>query len=235
MTPPSSSSPPNWPDEPPSPPPQLKFFSNLPEKPTENRLLETKPLASLMDLNLNVQGTLAQDYFSTQDKPLQGVEVPSWSNTPKAGCSKFLDIEEDDFSDYVAVSAPLVPVENPVKSSFSSLVETVTIQDDENNGPEPELVALSDDDDDEIQEIFDQNNIFTQFRPVNNPEFISEDPRENEDINDPEWEKVKNLKDDEERRNFAIDSFNNIQPGDPTKNMTYYGFFRQQLRREKVG
>ena len=109
------------------------------------------------------------------------------------------------------------------------------IQDDENNGPEPELVALSDDDDDEILEIFDQNNIFTQFRPVNNPEFISEDPQENEDINDPEWEKVKNLKDDAERKQFAIDSFNNIQPGDPTKNMTYYGFFRQQLRREQVG
>ena len=77
--------------------------------------------------NLNVQGTLAQDYFSTQDKP-QEVEVPSWNNAPKAGCSKFLDIDEDDYSDYVAVSAPLVPVENPVKSTFSSLVETVTIQ-----------------------------------------------------------------------------------------------------------
>ena len=127
-------------------------------------------------------------------------------------------------------------VENPGKSRFSPLVETVTIQDDENNGPEPELVDLSDDnDDDEILEIFDQNNIFTQFRPVNNPEFISEDPRENEDINDPEWEKVKNLKDDAERRQFAIDTFNNFQPGDPTKNMTYYGFFRQQLRREQVG
>ena len=55
-------------------------------------------------------------------------------------------------------------------------------------------MALSDDDDDEILEIFDEKNIFTQFRPVNNPEFISEDPKENEDINDPEWEKVKNLK-----------------------------------------
>ena len=187
-----------------------------------------------MDLNLNVPGTLAQDFFSTQDQP-QEVEVPSWNNSPKAGCSKFLDIQEDDYSDYEPVSALPAPVKNPVKSSFSPLVETLTIQDDENNGPEPELVALSDDDDDEILEIFDQNNIFTQFRPVNNPEFISEDPRENDDINDPEWEKVKNLKDDAERRQFAIDTFNNFQPGDPTKNMTYYGFFRQQLRREQVG
>ena len=96
-------------------------------------------------------------------------------------------------------------------------------------------MALSDDDDDEILEIFDQRNIFTQFRPVNNPEFISEDPEENEDINDPEWEKVKNLKDDAERKQFAMDSFCNMQPGDPTKNMTYYGFFRQKLRREQVG
>jgi hypothetical protein len=230
LTPPSSSSPPNWPDDPPSPPPQWKFSSNSPEKPSEIQLLETKPLPSLMELNLNGHGSLAQNYFSTQDnKPMQGAEVPSCSNTIKAGCSKFLDIEEDDFSDYNPVSAPLVPVETPVKSSFSSLVET----DDKNNGPEPEIVALSDGDDDEILEIFDQRNIFTQFRPVNNPEFISEDPKENEDINDPEWEKVKNLKDDAERKQFAIDSFNNIQPGDPTKNMTYYGFFRQQLRREQ--
>ena len=234
MTPPSSSSPPNWPDDPPSSPIQWEFPSNLPKKPTENQVLEAKPLASLMDLNLNVPGTLAQDFFSTQDQP-QEVEVPSWNNSPKPGCSKFLDIQEDDYSDYVAVSALPVPVKNPVKSSFSPLVETLTIQDDENNGPEPEMVTLSDDDDDEILEIFDQNNIFTQFRPVNNPEFISEDPRENDDINDPEWEKVKNLKDDAERRQFAIDTFNNFQPGDPTKNMTYYGFFRQQLRREQVG
>jgi len=228
LTPPSSSSPPNWPDMPPSP--RLEISSNSPEKPSEIQFLEKKP----MELNLNAQGSLAQHYYSTQDKPLQGVEVPTCSNTtPKAGCSKFLDIEKDDYSDYVAVSGPLFPVEAPVKSNFSSVVETVTIQDDENNGPEPELVALSDDDDDEILEIFDQRNIFTQFRPVNNPEFISEDPKENEDINDPEWEKVKNLKDDAERKQFAIESFGNIQPGDPTKNMTYYGFFRQQLRREQ--
>ena len=77
---------------------------------------------------MNVPGKLAQNYFSTQDEPLQEVDVPSWNNSPKAGCSKFLDIQEDDYSDYVAVSAPLVPVENPGKSSFSSLVETVTIQ-----------------------------------------------------------------------------------------------------------
>ena len=50
------------------------------------------------------------------------------------------------------VSAPLLPVENPSKSSFSPLVETVTIQDDENNGPEPEMVTLSNDDDDKDDE-----------------------------------------------------------------------------------
>ena len=54
--------------------------------------------------------------------------------------------DEDDYSDYRPVSAP----------------------------HEPEMVNLSDDNDDEIIEILDQNNIFTQFRPVNNPEFISE-------------------------------------------------------------
>ena len=95
-----------------------------------------------MDLNLNVPGTLAQDFFSTQDEP-QGVEVPSWSNPPKPGCSKFLDIQEDDYSDYEPVSALPAPVKNPVKSSFSPLVDTVTIQDDENNGPEPDLGQLN--------------------------------------------------------------------------------------------
>ena len=50
-------------------------------------------------------------------------------------------------------------------------------------------------------------------------------------MNDPEWEEaVKNLKDDHERREFAIESFGNAEPSDPTKNMTYHGYLRQQLR-----
>ena len=91
-------------------------------------------------------------------------------------------------------------------------------------------LSVEEEDDDEIKEIFDSSNVFTRFRPAEDVEFISEDPKENEDINDPEWEKVKNLKDDAERKQFAIESFNNFEPGDPTKNMTYYGFFRKHLR-----
>ena len=129
LTPPSSSSPPNWPDEPPSPPPQLKFSSKSPEKPSENQFLETKPQPSLMELNLDAPGSLAQEFFSTQDNNpmMQGFEGPTCSSTPKAGCSKFLDIDEDDYNDYVAVSAPLVPFETN-KELGSYLVETVTIQ-----------------------------------------------------------------------------------------------------------
>ena len=54
-------------------------------------------------------------------------------------------------------------------------------------------------------------------------------------MNDPGWDTVRNLKDDHERRQFAIASFGNIEPADPTKNMSYHGYLRQKLRIQQVG
>ena len=110
-------------------------------------------------------------------------------------------------------------------------ITTVTLDED---GDSPEIISLSDDEDDDIREIFDESNIFTKFRPIENEEFVSKDEEENKDLNDPGWDTVRNLKDDHERRQFAISSFGNIEPADPTKNMSYHGYLRQQLRIQQV-
>ena len=149
------------------------------------------------------------------------IPVPGTSNTFEAS-------GDHDFDDYVPVAGTSTP---------KKPVETVTIEDEDveyipHSDDEHEIIELSDEDDDEIREIFDESNRFTKFRPVENVEFISDNPDENADLNDPGWDTVRNLKDDAERRQFAIDSFGNWEPGDPLKNMTFYGFLRQKLQKE---
>jgi len=136
------------------------------------------------------------------------------------------DKNVDNFNDYNPVSAPpIVQLPKPVRNAGN--ITTVTLDED---GDSPEIISLSDDEDDDIREIFDESNIFTKFRPIENEEFVSKDEEENKDLNDPGWDTVRNLKDDHERRQFAISSFGNIEPADPTKNMSYHGYLRQQLR-----
>ena len=86
-------------------------------------------------------------------------------------------------------------------------------------------------DEDEIKEIFDKSNIFTERRPTANKHFISDDPEENEDINDQRWNQLKSLQNDRERKNYVTQKFGNLESGDPTRNMTYHGFLRDNLRR----
>ena len=64
------------------------------------------------------------------------------------------------------------------------------------------------------------------FKP--NPKFISDNPEERADIDDPQWEEIKKLKNDRERKAYAMKKFGNISPADPTKCLTYYGFLRSQ-------
>ena len=81
----------------------------------------------------------------------------------------------------------------------------------------------------ELYEVLDENNVFTKRRERENLNFISDDPQENADINDQEWDKVKNLRTDQDRKLFAVRAFGNAHPADPTKNMSYFGFLRKKL------
>ncbi len=60
---------------------------------------------------------------------------------------------------------------------------------------------------------------------------MSENPEENDDINDPGWEEVKNLRSDQERKQFAMNSFGNLEPGNPQVNLTFHGFRRRNKAR----
>lgn len=66
-----------------------------------------------------------------------------------------------------------------------------------------------------------------------NPTFISDNPEERADIDDPRWEEIKKLKNDRERKAYAMREFGNVSPADPTKCLTYYGFLRSQKANEK--
>jgi len=50
-----------------------------------------------------------------------------------------------------------------------------------------------------------------------------------EDIYDKGWDRVKNLKTDEERMSFCQEVFKNPVPADPSVNLTYHGYKRKAL------
>ena len=86
----------------------------------------------------------------------------------------------------------------------------------------------------ELTHVLDKRNIFTTRREYENPNFVSDDPQENADINSREWDIMRNLSTDGDRRRRAMDAFGNSEPADPTKNLSYFGFLRKRgsTRRE---
>ena len=82
-----------------------------------------------------------------------------------------------------------------------------------------------------LGEVFAESNKFTERRPIQNPKFEGDEDEMN-DINDPNWDELRNLQSDEERRLFAMRNFGNWQPANPMKNLTYYGYLRQSLQKK---
>lgn len=76
-------------------------------------------------------------------------------------------------------------------------------------------------------------NLPKQFPIINQPhkniKFISTNEKENADINDPNWKKIKNLKDIEEFKKYANSVFD-FQNSNPNICETYHGYKRKQLR-----
>ena len=81
----------------------------------------------------------------------------------------------------------------------------------------------------ELGEVIDKRNVFTKRRDRENPFFISEDRQENDDINDAAWDRMRSLRNDQDRKLFAMKAFGNARPADPTKNLGYFGYLRKQL------
>lgn len=118
----------------------------------------------------------------------------------------------------VIISGQTKPV---VKSSSSKSVIEVTAEDENFN---------ENDNDFDIIEILEENNIFTERRPNHIKPLINAEQDEMDDINDPRWDKVRNLKTDDERKRFAMESFGNREPANPAINLSYHGFLRTTLR-----
>ncbi len=59
--------------------------------------------------------------------------------------------------------------------------------------------------------------------------FNSSDPLENRDNSPTRWGRVRDLKDDEERKTFAREQFGNQESSNPARNMTYHGHRRSVL------
>lgn len=66
-------------------------------------------------------------------------------------------------------------------------------------------------------------------RETSNKAFVSTDATENADIKDEAWDKIKNMKTDQERMNHAQKRFKNKQPGEPNRNMSIHGYRRYML------
>ena len=86
----------------------------------------------------------------------------------------------------------------------------------------------------ELTDILDKRNVFTTRREYENPNFVSNDQQENDDINSQEWDIMRNLSSERDRRQHAMNAFGNSKPANPTKNLSYFGFLRKRLtlRRE---
>lgn len=84
--------------------------------------------------------------------------------------------------------------------------------------------------DNDFVEILEESNVFTERRPTRNIELVNADQEEMNDINDPRWDKVRNLKTDDERKRFAMESFGNREPANPAVNLSYHGYLRARLR-----
>lgn len=69
-------------------------------------------------------------------------------------------------------------------------------------------------------------------RETANRVFVSEDAAENDDIAAEEWNQIKKLNSDEERKNHAQQRFGNKHAGEPNRNMTLHGY-RRYLKAKK--
>ena len=64
--------------------------------------------------------------------------------------------------------------------------------------------------------------------------FTSSDPLENRDNSPTRWGKVRELKDDDERKTFAREQFGNQESANPAQNLTYHGY-RRTVEAEELG
>ena len=77
----------------------------------------------------------------------------------------------------------------------------------------------------EFGDMFDEINVLRSKEP--NKIYQTEDKMELKDLEDENWDKVKLLKTDVERKKLAQEQFRNIASSDPTVNLSFHGFRRK--------
>lgn len=207
---------------------QTPQFSDLPPLPQPKPPIELPPLPK----------PIPSTSFGYRNEPRDISPIPRIRNrspidrrpvTPSPGFPIEKNKSDEFTRDYGPVTIDLAN-RSPIDRRQVTPSPVFSIQKNQSDGFSRNYGPVTIDIGDETA-IFDSNNVFNTKRPTNNVRFISDDPKENQDINDPEWEEVKSLKNDHERRQFAIKSFGNIEPANPSNNLTYHGFRRKYLRR----
>ena len=131
-------------------------------------------------------------------------------------------LDEVTFDDYVAVDEDIEIIDQNDQVANAHKTKNESYQDN-----------LKDSGFDSPSRSVVQDKFWRFRRPSKNPTFISDDPDERADIDDPRWEEIKILRNDRERKQYAMRAFGNVEPADPTRCLSYFGFLRKQIAKEK--
>jgi len=105
----------------------------------------------------------------------------------------------------------------------------LNIHENTDDKPDSKLKTNKDKTSTKDEEVFDEDTLedflleenLVKDKPYEFYEFVSTDPKENEDNYNPEWQKLGRLTSDEERYKAVRDRWRSLVPPDPNRNLTY--------------
>lgn len=177
-----------------------------------------------IDCEKNLSSTLTSDSQKTHDSTLvekQSVEISRKNdNKGSPANDKPIIVDDDDDDDVIIIKENLKPVENRnEKLTSNNNIDYITLTADE----EDELLE-------DKPEVNSETDGSQKKKPREMVEFISKDPKENEDNFNPEWELLRKLNTDEERYKAVRQRWRSLVIPDPKRDLT----FRQWRRRNSL-
>ncbi|XP_054260921.1 uncharacterized protein LOC128985456 isoform X2 [Macrosteles quadrilineatus] len=140
--------------------------------------------------------------------------------------SENVTIVEGNMSDVLSSKEMEGPIAS-VKKESDDQEHTNYIEDSKSKIKEEPQGSDEEESDDEEKVLLEGNNNENDYEFF---EFVSSDPKENEDNYNPEWQKLGRLTTDEERYKAVRDRWRSLVPPDPNRNLTY----RQWRARNKL-
>lgn len=169
-----------------------------------------------IDCQKDLSSALTENAQKSNDSTL--VNEQSAENSPCAREDKITTANEAVKDDNAVTKENGKPVQNHNEELSPNNIECITLTDEEDVllEDEPEILLESD---------TNQNK-----KPREMVEFISKDPKENEDNFNPEWELLRKLNTDEERYKAVRQRWRSLVIPDPKRDLT----FRQWRRRNNL-